>query len=415
MVNFTGVPAAPAAGSIYSGPLVIIVKTDGKTFPNGDLWKYITCGVPEKNAVGTSVKYDYPQAFKDGKLLLIGHNILDCGTNQLTNESCKPENTYSYPLRWNVAADGSGPSGDIRELRLHPDNYAYFSRLVFNPSPKTGTPLAPRYGLEKVTILHEPKGVAPITAKGKVLSLNPQAISIGEDRGFSGDGTGLTYVGSSIESCNNDVFAVHLQTGVVQRPTKHPEYPDPLAFSPDNKCMALYFHGVTKTQLKALVDTYNESIPAGSPYGTGFTGEVYPGFKRLSSLLGDIGFTLARRSMLYHASKANPTVPIWSYEASYDRGTPVLGTFHGSDLLPVFFGGPQSFASQSLFHYYFNSAYSQDPNDSSNKRNHYPYWPKWSDKKQLLHLFRDNSSLLTDDFRWDSYMWMMANEKLLRF
>ncbi|KAI8665975.1 Carboxylic ester hydrolase [Fusarium keratoplasticum] len=178
---------------------------------------------------------------------------------------------------------------------------------------------------------------------------------------------------------------------------------------------SLYFHGATKHQLKALVETYNESIPAGSPYGAGFTGEVYPGFKRLSSLLGDIGFTLARRSMLYHASKANPTVPIWSYEASYDRDTPVLGTFHGSDLLPVFFSGPQSFASQSLFHYYFNFAYSLDPNDSSNKRDQYPHWPKWSDKKQLLHLFRDNSSLLTDDFRWESYTWMMANEKLLRF
>ncbi|KAI8665974.1 Saponin hydrolase [Fusarium keratoplasticum] len=256
MVTFTGAPAAPAAGSIYSGPQVIIVKTDGKTFPNGDPWKCITCGVPEENAVGISVKYDYPQAFKDGKRLLIGHNILDCGTNQLTSEACKPENTYIYPLRWNVAADGSGPSGDIRELRLHPDNvhlefssftfasgsigqYAYFSRLVFNPSPKTGTPLAPRYDLEKVTILHNPKGVAPITAKGKVLSLNPQAISVGEARGFNGDGTELTYVGSNIESCNNDVFAVHLQTGVVRRLTNHPEYPDPLAFSPDNKWMAV--------------------------------------------------------------------------------------------------------------------------------------------------------------------------------
>ncbi|RSL69706.1 hypothetical protein CEP54_002161 [Fusarium duplospermum] len=131
---------------------------------------------------------------------------------------------------------------------------------------------------------------------------------------------------------------------------------------------SIYFHGATKTQLKALVDTYNESIPAGSPYGTGFAGEVYPGFKRLSSLLGDIGFTLARRAMLYHPSKAKPTFPIWSYEASYDRGTPVLGTFHGSDLLPVFFGGPLSFASQSRLHYYFNFAYTQDPNDSSNAR-----------------------------------------------
>ncbi|KAM0433387.1 hypothetical protein ACHAPT_004264 [Fusarium lateritium] len=177
---------------------------------------------------------------------------------------------------------------------------------------------------------------------------------------------------------------------------------------------SIYFHGATKSELKALVETYNESIAAGSPYDIGYAGEVYPGFKRLSSLLGDIGFTLARRSLLHHALRANPSVPIWSYEASYDHGTPVLGTFHGSDLLPVFFGGPQSFASQSLFNYYFNFAYSQDPNDSS-KGAKYPHWPKWSDKKQLLHLFRDNSSLLDDDFRWESYSWMAENEKLLRF
>ncbi|EWZ02906.1 hypothetical protein FOYG_02116 [Fusarium oxysporum NRRL 32931] len=49
---------------------------------------------------------------------------------------------------------------------------------------------------------------------------------------------------------------------------------------------SLYFHGATKR----------------------FASEIYPGFKRLSALLGGIAFTLARRAMVYHASKADPTV-----------------------------------------------------------------------------------------------------------
>ncbi|PVH68838.1 alpha/beta-hydrolase [Cadophora sp. DSE1049] len=184
---------------------------------------------------------------------------------------------------------------------------------------------------------------------------------------------------------------------------------------------SIYFHGATRTELQALVETYNESLVAGSPYGTEFAGEVYPGFKRLSSLLGDIGFTLARRCMLYDGLEVNPSVPVWSYEASFDSGTPVLGTFHGSDLLPVFFGGPQTIASQSIFHYYYNFVHYQDPNDPSkeHERNgtgiEYPHWPKWGEAKQLLHLFQNSSNLLNDDFRWESYRWMAANQKLLRF
>ena len=65
------------------------------------------------------------------------------------------------------------------------------------------------------------------------------------------------------------------------------------------------FTGATKSELQVLVDTYEESPSAGSPFRAGFAGEVYPGFKRLAALLGDLGFT--RRAMLYDASKAHPS------------------------------------------------------------------------------------------------------------
>ncbi|CAK7218399.1 hypothetical protein SBRCBS47491_003496 [Sporothrix bragantina] len=200
--------------------------------------------------------YDYPQTFKDGSKLLIGTNIVDCGDVQLVDDNCTPDTTFVYPLRFNTAADGSGAGGSIRELRLHPDEvhlefnaevitgssiseYAYFGRLQFNPAPTTGTPLAPRYDIINVTTLFNADSLQPITVSGHELFVNHEAISVGESRGFSGDGNELTYVGYSAESCNIDVFAVNLATGAVRRLTQHPEYCDPVSFSPDNKWMAV--------------------------------------------------------------------------------------------------------------------------------------------------------------------------------
>ncbi|KAL1614581.1 hypothetical protein SLS54_009645 [Diplodia seriata] len=245
-------PAAPDSASIYNGSQIILVKADGSTFPNGDAWKCITCGVPEENAVGRSDTTDYPQTFRDGKRMLAGSNIIDCGDNHLNSTDCTPDKVHIYPIRWNVKADGSGASGLIRELRLHPDDahlgfnsfsqtasgkldqQTYFARLAFNPAPTTGTPLAPRYDLTNVTLLFNPNSPQPLTSNGTHLALNPAAITVGELRGFSGTGAEITYIGYPRESCNIDAFAVSLATGAIRRLTSHPEYTDPVAISPDD-------------------------------------------------------------------------------------------------------------------------------------------------------------------------------------
>ncbi|KAK6209085.1 hypothetical protein LQW54_006685 [Pestalotiopsis sp. IQ-011] len=248
--------SSPDPASIYNGLQVIIVKTDGTNFTHGDPWKCVTCGVPSESAQGAYLQYDYPQAFRDGKRLLIGKNVLDCGDSDLTSNGCIPDKTYIYSLRWSTAADDSGAGSDFRELRLHPDQahiefnaftttalglgqYGYFARISFNPSPTTGTPLAPRYDLVNITRLHNSSLPKTLTFSGDQLSLDPNALYIGEARDFSGDGSEITYIGYSDESCNVDVFAAHLTTGAVRRLTSHPEYCDPLSFSPDNKWIAI--------------------------------------------------------------------------------------------------------------------------------------------------------------------------------
>ncbi|RDW74900.1 hypothetical protein BP6252_06042 [Coleophoma cylindrospora] len=250
---YTGAPAAPDPASIYTGLQLIIVKVDGTLFPNGDPWKCITCGVPADQQVsfnGSTTDYQYPQAFTDGIRVLAGAWIIDCGSEQLASAECTPDKVHIYPLRWNITPDGSGAGGTIRELRKHPDDvhisfnaltisdgtlaqFGYFARLQFNPSPTEGTPLTPRYDLVNVTMLYDPNGLPNMSVDGKNLTINPQAITVGEVRGLSGLGNQIDYIGASVESCNIDISGVNIVTGEVVRVTSDPEYVDPIDTSSD--------------------------------------------------------------------------------------------------------------------------------------------------------------------------------------
>ncbi|KAL4929384.1 TolB family protein [Aspergillus undulatus] len=245
-VNFTGALKAPNPASVYSGMQLIIVKTDGTTFSNGDPWKCITCGVPESQKVGITGSMDYPQSFNDGRRAMVGKSIVDCGEALLVSDECTPDRAHIYPIWWE--------GGSIRELRLHPDNvhlgfnsftyensklgqYAYFGRLRFNPSPTEGEQelRATRYEIVNVTRLFDPNAPAPIEVNGDEMLINPDAITVGELRGFSGGGSEVTYIGYPAESCNWDIFAADLTTGKVRRITQHPEYVDPIDISPDDQ------------------------------------------------------------------------------------------------------------------------------------------------------------------------------------
>ncbi len=260
LVHFIGAPAPPDPASIYEGGQIILIKADGTKFANGDTWKCVTCGVPAGNAMGINALQDYPQSFLDGKRLLEGSNIVDCSPFSLTDTDCTADRVHIYPIHWNIRPDGSGRGGNLRELRLHPDNvhlgfnsmyvangqlgqFGYIGRLEFNPSPKTGEPLAPRYelthvnrlfqeGLDKEVLTRDPQ-------HPDQLKLNYQGITVGEFRGFSKNGREAFYVGYPFESCNIDVFAVDLVTGKVRRLTSNPEYVDPIDASPDDKWIVI--------------------------------------------------------------------------------------------------------------------------------------------------------------------------------
>ncbi|KAL2873739.1 hypothetical protein SGCOL_011053 [Colletotrichum sp. CLE4] len=221
-VNFTGAPASPDPASIYSGQQLIVVKIDNSTFPNGDAWKCITCGVPAENQAGRVANHDYPQIFNDGKRLLAGPQIIECSA-KLVSEACTPDQVHIYPIRWNTAVNGQ---------------FAYIGRLVLNKAPTTGEPLVPRYDLANVNLLFSLNDTQPVEVDSEdstLLRINYDAITVGELRGFSGTGKEVTYIGYPVESSNIDVFAADLATGKVRRLTAHPEYTDPVDISPDDQ------------------------------------------------------------------------------------------------------------------------------------------------------------------------------------
>jgi hypothetical protein len=109
----------------------------------------------------------------------------------------------------------------------------------------------------------------------------------------------------------------------------------------------------------------------------------------------------------------NPNVPSWSYLSSYDHGTPILGTLHGSDIIQVFYGIKDNYAARSIRTYYTNFVYNLDPNVGVSGK--YPNWPKWSQGNNLAHFLADKSELIKDNFRQASFEWITNNMGVLRF
>ena len=167
----------------------------------------------------------------------------------------------------------------------------------------------------------------------------------------------------------------------------------------------IFFHDATLEQIQELVATYPDDITAGSPFNTGILNSIYPQYKRLAAILGDLTFTLTRRAFLKIASEVNPTVPFWSYLSSYGYGTPILGTLHGSDILPIY-GILPGIPSSTIQRYYISFFHTMDPNEGTTGLID---WPKWSVDNQLVHFLAAGTALLSDDFRAKSYEFILNN------
>ncbi|KAK7530459.1 Alpha/Beta hydrolase protein [Phyllosticta citricarpa] len=157
--------------------------------------------------------------------------------------------------------------------------------------------------------------------------------------------------------------------------------------------LSTFFLNADSQLISELLDLYPDTPIAGSPFGSGFFNEIRPEFKRLAAILGDLTFTITRRAYLELAAPQLPAS--WSYLNTYFKGTPILGTFHGSDLLVNFFGLKPDIAAVTRA-YYVSFATDLDPNTAPNSFE----WPKWTlDNRQLLEFSAFGQQVIDDDFR----------------
>lgn len=167
----------------------------------------------------------------------------------------------------------------------------------------------------------------------------------------------------------------------------------------------VFFPDLDVDIIQGFVDIYPDDPSAGSPFGTGNLWSLYPQYKRLAAILGDITFTITRRIALHASTAINPDVPSWSYLASYGEAIPALGTFHGSDIL-AFSGLAPGFPSSSIQSYYISFINTLDPNNGTDGLTE---WPQWSKAQELLHFNSFSNDILADDFRSESYDYLLEH------
>jgi triacylglycerol lipase len=174
----------------------------------------------------------------------------------------------------------------------------------------------------------------------------------------------------------------------------------------------LFFRDAGVAKMNELIATYPDiSGEDGSPFRTGVLNNWYPQFKRLAAILGDLTFTLSRRVVLETVNKLSPEVKTWSYLSSFNYGTAIMGTFHGSDLIQVWFGIRPDYCAAAYRNYFISFTHSLDPNAGSRLYANWPQYTKASNK--LMHMYADWSTYIADDFRKDTYDWMKSNINLL--
>lgn len=249
-ITYAGVPESGPA-SVYSGNQVLVVRTDGTTFPNGEAWKCITCGVSYGSEIDTS-QLVYPPAneLPDRKGVLVSNGILECGADgaeyAVTDPRCTPANTRITPIYWNdkplFEPDSSGINNG-REWRLSPDGVhlvwdvldyralseiPYVGRIAYDKENS-------RYKLTGVSVLANSSALyQPLVVEdGNKLRLN-NAGMVGEPRGFTADGRATLGI-QSVNSDSMDAWATDLATGVSRPLTRQAHYTDPMAMSPDGK------------------------------------------------------------------------------------------------------------------------------------------------------------------------------------
>ncbi|KAJ7624440.1 carotenoid ester lipase precursor [Roridomyces roridus] len=88
-----------------------------------------------------------------------------------------------------------------------------------------------------------------------------------------------------------------------------------------------WYPNATKEQLDKLLKVYPSTLPEGSPFNTSYLNGLTPQFKRIAAYEGDLVFEAPRRFFQSAISQNQ-----WAFLSKRLKATPLLGSYHGSDL-----------------------------------------------------------------------------------
>ncbi|KAJ7046421.1 Alpha/Beta hydrolase protein [Mycena alexandri] len=142
----------------------------------------------------------------------------------------------------------------------------------------------------------------------------------------------------------------------------------------------------TTAQGNTLNTLYPSDIIDGSPFNTGLLNGVTPQFKRIAAFQGDAVFQAPRRFFQQSLSgKQNQ----WAFLSKREKAVPILGSFHATDILNVYFDG-------ELTDYLINFAATLNPNGKT-----VPNWPAYTTATPNMMTFLDG--LIPTTITQDTY------------
>lgn len=150
-------------------------------------------------------------------------------------------------------------------------------------------------------------------------------------------------------------------------------------------------------RLKHYLEMYPTDLAAGCPYRTRWMNELWPNYKRLSSLLTDLIFVIPRRIM-QKAMKYNGAPRYVYFSDALHNVLPFLGTTHFNDVIYIYhFQNSQT--ARAYLRYFISFANFYDPNQAIDDL---PEWPMYDEvNRTMLHFSISKIGTATDDYRKD--------------
>ncbi|GAA5885922.1 hypothetical protein JCM16303_003028 [Sporobolomyces ruberrimus] len=172
----------------------------------------------------------------------------------------------------------------------------------------------------------------------------------------------------------------------------------------DNWLATTFSTNSTAEQRQRLLELYPEDVTQGSPFDTGDLYALAPQSKRIAALLGDMVFQGPRRAFLNQTRETQPT---WAYSSRAFRNTPVIGSFHSSDVLSLYGARPGA-PGDEMRQRWIEFTYNLNPNVEG-----YIDWPEYKNNYTLLELTDSNSTTVTDDYRKEQMDYIISIESNL--